>query len=215
MSSRIAVNQFGSSVTGSRGNELNLYHTDKLYVNKSGDTMTGDLNMEGNKITNVGNPTLDKDCATKVYVDTMTVDFAKKAYVDGQIAASNNLLNVALMCVKFKLILGSTVDMSGLGNAHQFDHNFFVQGVWYLSIDRQMWYDSQSDACKKLKVDFRTDGSSLTIHCKNTTLPTDLTGDGVLLLKQDISTAYISISLCGEPSWLRASIAEARQLDGQ
>ena len=52
MSSRIAVDQFGSSVSDSNSSskELNLHHTDKLYVNVTGDTLTGDLHVNGNKI---------------------------------------------------------------------------------------------------------------------------------------------------------------------
>ena len=31
-------------------NEINLNHTDKLYLNTTGDTLTGDLNLNGNKL---------------------------------------------------------------------------------------------------------------------------------------------------------------------
>ena len=50
MSSRIAVDQFGSSVSDYSGKEINLHHTDRLYVNERGDNMKGDLNMKKNKI---------------------------------------------------------------------------------------------------------------------------------------------------------------------
>jgi hypothetical protein len=36
----------------------------------TGDTMTGDLSMGGNKVTNIGNPVAAQDAATKAYVDT-------------------------------------------------------------------------------------------------------------------------------------------------
>lgn len=42
---------------------------DNLKVNKAGDTMTGELSMSNNRITNVANPTDDQDAVTKVYVD--------------------------------------------------------------------------------------------------------------------------------------------------
>ena len=52
MSSRLTVNQFGSSVykPSNNNNEINLNHTDKLYLNTAGDTLTGDLNLNGNKL---------------------------------------------------------------------------------------------------------------------------------------------------------------------
>lgn len=39
------------------------------YVKKAGDTMTGQLDMSNNKITNVGAPTVNNDSANKKYVD--------------------------------------------------------------------------------------------------------------------------------------------------
>ena len=50
MSSRTAVDQFGSSVSSSNKKEFNFTHTDKLYVNRTGDTLIGDLNLDGNKL---------------------------------------------------------------------------------------------------------------------------------------------------------------------
>ena len=74
MSSRTAVDQFGSSVSGSNGNTINLRHTDKLYVNTSGDLMEGELNMNNNKITNIATPTNDKDAVNKKYVNDNTIE---------------------------------------------------------------------------------------------------------------------------------------------
>ena len=42
---------------------------DSRFVNQAGDSMSGVLNMGGNKITNVGTPTSDTDVTSKVYVD--------------------------------------------------------------------------------------------------------------------------------------------------
>lgn len=42
-----------------------------VYVNVSGDTMTGDLNMGSNKITSLGSPAAADDAATKGYVDSL------------------------------------------------------------------------------------------------------------------------------------------------
>jgi hypothetical protein len=48
--------------------ELQMALADK--VNKSGDSMTGDLDMNGNRIANIGDPVGAGDTATKGYVDT-------------------------------------------------------------------------------------------------------------------------------------------------
>ena len=43
-------------------------------VAKSGDTMTGSLNMGSNKMTNLGTPTSNTDASNKIYVDTTILD---------------------------------------------------------------------------------------------------------------------------------------------
>ena len=80
MSSRIPVDQFGSSISDSHRTELDLYHANKIFVNESGDVMTGGLNMNNHKITNVGDPTADKDSSTKGYVDNLIL--RNKQYID-------------------------------------------------------------------------------------------------------------------------------------
>ena len=48
-------------------NYASYFHNTK--VDLAGDTMTGDLSMSNNKLTNVGDPTNDADAANKKYVD--------------------------------------------------------------------------------------------------------------------------------------------------
>ena len=49
--------------------DLNAKQSD--YVNKAGDTMTGDLNMSTHKITGLATPTGNTDAASKEYVDSL------------------------------------------------------------------------------------------------------------------------------------------------
>ena len=51
------------------------------YVNKSGSTMTGQLNMANNYIINVADPIWPKDCANKNYVDLLASGFKIKPVV--------------------------------------------------------------------------------------------------------------------------------------
>ena len=66
----------GSSI---RSQDLNDNATQLLYatqetvnrrVDSTGDSMTGDLAMGGNKVTGLGTPTADADASTKAYVDS-------------------------------------------------------------------------------------------------------------------------------------------------
>jgi hypothetical protein len=55
---------------------------DSTYVNVSGDTMTGNLNMGGsNKVTGLSAPTSDTDAATKGYVDSLVAGLSWKQAV--------------------------------------------------------------------------------------------------------------------------------------
>ena len=58
---------------------------DALKVSKSGDTMSGDLAMGGNKVTGLGAPTSGADGATKTYVDDSVAGVTAGAVQDGSI----------------------------------------------------------------------------------------------------------------------------------
>lgn len=51
--------------------KVEMSQLDSRYVNTSGDTMTGALDMGGFKITNLGVPTLGGDATNKTYVDSL------------------------------------------------------------------------------------------------------------------------------------------------
>ena len=63
---------------------------DSTYVNVSGDTMSGALDMGTNKITNMGAPTSANDAATKNYVDSVASGLSWKEPVNS-VGATNPL----------------------------------------------------------------------------------------------------------------------------
>lgn len=58
---------------------LQVSNAASLFVNVSGDTMSGALAMGTNKITGLGNPTAAQDAATKTYVDTEVANIVDSA----------------------------------------------------------------------------------------------------------------------------------------
>jgi hypothetical protein len=64
---------------------------DTVYVNASGDSMSGPLNMGGNQITNLGAPVSGSDAATKNYVDAAVAGLSWKQAVRVATTAAGNL----------------------------------------------------------------------------------------------------------------------------
>jgi hypothetical protein len=61
--------------------KLDVYtktESNNAFVDVSGDTMTGALNMGTNEITNVGTPTADSSAANKIYVDSKAAGLSHK-----------------------------------------------------------------------------------------------------------------------------------------
>ena len=69
MSKQIPVNGFGVPLYFTGASSLSKPKANRLYVNTSGDKMTGDLNMGGFQISNVETPIDPTDVSTKAYVD--------------------------------------------------------------------------------------------------------------------------------------------------
>lgn len=67
------VNLAPSIENSSAVNKLYVDTEDAKKLNKSGDTMIGNLNMNNNKICNVSIPVENGDAANKIYVDTTTI----------------------------------------------------------------------------------------------------------------------------------------------
>ena len=111
------------------GNDKSNYttktYTDQNYINVEGDSMQGTLNLSNHKLTNVPDPTDDKDAATKSYVDnasflplkggtlvgdldmntnkisrvgspTSDKDVATKSYVDTQVSGVRTQMQVGI-----------------------------------------------------------------------------------------------------------------------
>ena len=71
----------GGTITETGTIELDTSYTDTRYVRKTGDTMSGVLNMGGNRITNVATPSINSDVATKGYVDGVSSTGVPSGYV--------------------------------------------------------------------------------------------------------------------------------------
>ena len=79
-------------------------------LNKSGDTMTGVLNMGSNKITSLSNPTAAQDAATKAYVD------ASSGSGVGNIVGTANEIDVSVFGTTYTLSLPGQISTNVLGN---------------------------------------------------------------------------------------------------
>src|SRR5438093_7555907 len=64
------VNVAGGALTGATTNGYSLSDLDNRFVNDSGDTMTGNLDLGNFKIINLATPTNNTDVTNKNYVDT-------------------------------------------------------------------------------------------------------------------------------------------------
>lgn len=83
---------------------------DALQVTKSGDTMSGDLNMGSNKITNLADPTVDADAANKNYVDdTITTSLATGSPPPGVQLATAQIEDDAITYAKLQNVASNNV----------------------------------------------------------------------------------------------------------
>jgi hypothetical protein len=84
------INENLSSFNNDAGFATETYvdNADNLKVNKSGDTMTGNLNMSNNRVTDVGLPSNDQDVANKFYVDSLN-------RYRGNFISSSNILSLS------------------------------------------------------------------------------------------------------------------------
>ena len=81
------VNAFGTNRFNDT--ELEPFIVEDLYVNETGDAMTGILNMKNNQIKNLSIPIEQQDAVSKSYVDLK--DQKAKAYVDNNFVSRAQL----------------------------------------------------------------------------------------------------------------------------
>ena len=86
----MAVTPFKSSDNfNMAGFNEKIAEADNTYVAKTGGSMSGALSMGGNKITDVGAPTVDGDAVNKGYVDGMSIIQTGSYVGDGKSGVSN------------------------------------------------------------------------------------------------------------------------------
>ena len=97
------------------------------YINSTGDTMTGDLNMGGKKITNLADPTNFNHAATRNYVDNQGEAFVTKV---------NGELDGDLDCDEFRLKnVKDPEDSKDATNKNYVDSKFITKQNGELSSD--------------------------------------------------------------------------------
>jgi hypothetical protein len=111
----------GSAIRAQDLNDNNLqilYATQETVnrrIDSTGGTMSGDLNMGGNKITNVASPTGGTDVVTKAYLDTFSFNPAGTGNVGftGNITVAGNITGAGTLGVTGAATFGSTATFGG------------------------------------------------------------------------------------------------------
>ena len=97
------------------------------YINSTGDTMTGDLNMGGKKINNLATPSNRNDAANKAYVDDQSMTFLLR---------ENGELDGDLDCDEFRLKnVKDPEDVKDATNKNYVDSKFITKQNGELSSD--------------------------------------------------------------------------------
>lgn len=96
--SKITALETAQTEQESRLDDLENGTTALPYLKKTGDSMTGVLDMSNNKVTNVADPTADGDAVNKKYVDDKATETETtlKEYVDGHSGGFENAVIVGL-----------------------------------------------------------------------------------------------------------------------
>ena len=112
-------------------------------INKSGDSMSGELHMSGYKITGLGDPTSDTDAANKRYVDLVAQGFRSKESV--RAATTENIILQNLQTIDgIEVLDGDRVLV--LNQSIKAQNGIYVanSGVWLRSSD--------ADTSEKMKI---------------------------------------------------------------
>ena len=161
MSKRIPVNGFGMPLYSTGASGLSKPKANWLYVNTSGDKMTGDLNMGGFQISNVETPVDPTDVSTKAYVDQQlqsmkTILQAEMDQHDNNIThkirIQANITNVVTtLMVPIERIVIQSIWLKSGNNCINTTHNDYVKYMVTFENGRLYFY------CKKLHTRFTGD----------------------------------------------------------
>ena len=123
MSKRIPVNGFGMPLYSTGASGLFKPKANWLYVNTSGDKMTGNLNMGGFQISNVEAPIDPTDVSTKAYVHQQLQSM--KIILQAEIDQHDNNITY-----KFKIQTGHTKMVATLMVPIE---RIVIQSIWLKS----------------------------------------------------------------------------------
>lgn len=113
---------------------LDTTYTDGRYVNTSGDTMSGPLDMGDNAITSVATPTNDTDAATKAYVDLISQGLAVKNAA--RLVATGNVTQSGLSSIDgVSPSIGDRILCAGQTNPIQNGVYLAQAGSWSRALD--------------------------------------------------------------------------------
>jgi len=173
------INENLSSFNNDAGFATETYvdNADDLKVSKSGDTMTGNLDMSNNNITNLGLPNNDQDAANKFYVDSL------KRY-RGNFTNSSNIIALS----------GSNGDYATLSNGDANQLWVYQDTEWILESAKPYVVDISSNTT--LTNDFHKATINVTTGNINLDLPDGLI-DGLEFNIRNFSGGTLTFNLTG------------------
>lgn len=109
--------------------------SDKRYLRKTGDVMSGTLDMGLNLITNIADPINPQDAATRAYVDTIVSGFDPKSNV--RVATTTNIVTLSGLQIVdgIQLVEGDRILVKDQTTASQNGIRIASAGAWIRSSD--------------------------------------------------------------------------------
>ena len=107
------INKFGLSSnpeTKSTGSFIRIVKELDTKVSKDGDKMTGNLDMNNNRLINIGNPIDDRDCVTREYFNTVVKSLNRNIQMKVNKDEKLDMTNHSIINLKFPLNSGDAVN---------------------------------------------------------------------------------------------------------